>query len=210
VEFIPKRLSPRIVIASNWTQIQEGGSFDARFYEYQFPKVWSDKVRPQDVYGEWFFDTWSSQQWADFLRVSILCAQCYLKYGLVDQAKNKARDRYDVLVSPIEEEYILAFLEEKCFWHMNAALGGYEPKEFNQMAFFSWLQDKRNQATAGFTPKRTMRKFKAFFEYYGIDYTERKNVYKIRTSFVDFSIKKQTPNMDNVLTIESPWSMFEN
>jgi len=184
-DFIPQEIKPRLILATNWIQVQSGSSHGARFYEYQFPKVWSDKIKPSEVYGEYFFDSWDENQWADFLRIAIFIAQVYLKNGLVEQPKNKDKDRFTASISYSEEDYIVEFLEARLGWN-NPIRKEEEPIwRFTLNMFWQWLKeaDLRHEGTKEFTARKTGQKFRNFFRYYNLPYQEIKGEFRLMGSY---------------------------
>jgi hypothetical protein len=96
---IPQEDKPRILIGSNFILDNVEDSSKARFTECPIPAVFNANFRPDELYKERFlshdpYRGWSPEQFSDFLRIMAMCAQLYLKHGLVSPEIDKQSDLF--------------------------------------------------------------------------------------------------------------------
>lgn len=96
---IPQADKPRILIGSNFILDNVEDSSKARFTECPIPAVFNAEFRPDNLYQERFlsydpYRGWNETQFSDFLRIMAMCAQLYLKHGLVTPEINKGADLF--------------------------------------------------------------------------------------------------------------------
>lgn len=84
--FIPREMAPKLVLTSNYLVPGPGGSSDKRRrHEFEVANLYSNEFRPEDEFGNRFFDsTWSDDEWNKFDYFFMNCIQTYLSLGLVN------------------------------------------------------------------------------------------------------------------------------
>ena len=74
---------------------KEATSTNRRFVEYKFTDFWNnDDKRPEDYFGNLFFDDWDKKEWQLFYQFFIDCAMQFLATGLKKTSYSKDEDNY--------------------------------------------------------------------------------------------------------------------
>ncbi|MEM8522641.1 BT4734/BF3469 family protein [Flavobacterium sp. PL12] len=85
---IPFNIAPKILISTNYVIAGDTGSFEARRHEVEFHQYFTAQRTPEMIYGERFFENWSTENWASFDSWMLTCIQIYLKSGIVKVVNN--------------------------------------------------------------------------------------------------------------------------
>ncbi len=139
---IPFKDAPKFVITTNWAvrYEKEAVSTNRRFVEYKFTDFWNnDDKRPEDYFGNLFFDEWDNKEWQLFYQFFIDCAMQFITTGLKKTTYSKDEDNYqayfynDVILEEFQRVFtviktrssfsVMEFLDE----HKNNALFKYKP-----------------------------------------------------------------------------------
>ena len=139
---IPFKDAPKFVVTTNWAvrYEKEATSTNRRFVEYKFTDFWNnDDKRPEDYFGNLFFDDWDNKEWQLFYQFFIDCAMQFLATGLKKTSYSKDEDNYqayfynDVVLEEFQRVFtviktrssftVMEFLDE----HKNNPLFKYKP-----------------------------------------------------------------------------------
>lgn len=84
--FIDQLEAPKLLMTSNHYVYGDGGDSDlSRRFEFEISNYFSNKFRPEDEFGNRFFDTiWHIEEWNKFFAFMFGCVQMYLQKGLVE------------------------------------------------------------------------------------------------------------------------------
>jgi hypothetical protein len=83
--YIPRHMMPKIMFTSNYLiKGPKGSSNERRRYEFELANYYSNTFRPEDEFGNRFFDnSWPDDEWNSFYYFLMSCIQDYLKNGLI-------------------------------------------------------------------------------------------------------------------------------
>jgi hypothetical protein len=81
---IPFADAPKVLITTNYVIEGIGGSHEDRVFEVEFTDYYTASHKPGDDFGHRLFDDWSDDEWCRFFNYMAMCAQLYLKHGLID------------------------------------------------------------------------------------------------------------------------------
>lgn len=79
----PFTIKAKYLITTNKPLNTPDASSRDRVLEFEFANHYSEKHKPEDDFGSWFFGTaWGDSKWADFDNFMMLCIKLYLKNGV--------------------------------------------------------------------------------------------------------------------------------
>ena len=149
--YIPFERSPKIVITTNYVINGAGGSHDRRRHEVEFHQYFNAKRTPKDVFGKYFFDEWSDDEWIDFDNYIIECVQKYLKKGLVKVdsinankkrfIQNTCKEFFDYIQEGNIELEKLYYTTDLL---MDFVKENKEMKDISSKMFISWVKQYAN------------------------------------------------------------------
>lgn len=82
--FIPYKDSPKIMFTTNYSISQNGVHSKRRQRVLEFAPYFSDKLTPEDEFGNKLFDGWGDDEWNRFFNFMFLAVNDYLENGLAN------------------------------------------------------------------------------------------------------------------------------
>lgn len=101
--YIPYDFSPKIAISTNYAVKGRGSSNEARKYEYELSKFYSEKHTPSDDFGHLLFYGWDSYQWNMFDYLMMYSVQEYLDKGVAPSVC--MNDKYNKLMAETGKQF---------------------------------------------------------------------------------------------------------
>jgi hypothetical protein len=82
---IPNKLTPKILITSNYVVKGGGGNAEKRRkIEFEVSSYFKNVKTPSDEFGHRFFDEWDQEEWIKFDNFMVKTVQYYLKKGIIE------------------------------------------------------------------------------------------------------------------------------
>ena len=149
--YIPFERSPKVVITTNYVINGAGGSHDRRRHEVEFYQYFNAKKTPKDIFGKYFFDEWSVEEWIDFDNYIVFCIQFYLINGLIQVEsinsnkkrfiQNTCKEFYDFVNEgniEVDKQYFTTELL------MEFISDNKEMRDLSSKMFVSWIKQYAN------------------------------------------------------------------
>ncbi|NDD54425.1 hypothetical protein EBZ39_11215, partial [bacterium] len=111
---IPFRMSPKIMITTNYLPNLESDSDKDRFIIMSIKKHYGSTHSLRDDFpGTIFFsDEWTNDQWMEAMNVAIMCIQLYLKHGVISYTNTQMdRNNNQRLIKTLVPESIIDTIE---------------------------------------------------------------------------------------------------
>jgi hypothetical protein len=102
---IPKEDVPKILVITNYVLKGKGNSFERRRMEFELSQHYNGDHTPIDEFGHNLFTEWNQKEFNLFDNFMALCAQHYLKEGLIEV------DKLNVELKRIEAETCNEFIQ---------------------------------------------------------------------------------------------------
>jgi hypothetical protein len=172
----PFTIQTKIAITSNQTLVIDGASARDRIIEFEVSEHYSDKYRPENEFGEWFFRDWDEKAWHAFDNFMINCLQLFLSKGIIASPSININERK--LINETHPDFV-EFIDDKI--DEQEFLNIYHDKKKLHQEFLSAYEEHRNDKHL---QKQTVftKSLKQYAKYRNLSYDEQKSgpIRKIR------------------------------
>jgi hypothetical protein len=172
----PFHIIVKMIICSNRPLEVNSGSDKDRVVEFEFSDFFSEKLSPQDHFGQWFFTDWNSLEWHRFDNFMLECVQMYLSRGIISPTNENLSKRK--LVNQTNEDF-LTFMEMKdikpnfeydkkaLFNDFKNAYPDWNNSKFSQRRFTAWLRifGQFSEVFSSFIERDDKNKFISYIEF---------------------------------------------
>jgi hypothetical protein len=199
INYIEALEKPRLVFCTNALYLEEGRSYDRRYYEYELPAIFGGKkgLDPEVLYGRAFFsDDWTQKDWECFMAFMVYCVQTYLRIGLVAQQHNREEKKQAVYAKPASLEMFEHYLNTSWDCQTWRESTTSELVISGTMNFMSHIT--ANKLPGNIISQNTARKyFESFMAHYQINWKANgKRGWKITDSYME--VRRKIQEKDSV------------